>query len=284
MKIAETRADEVALSQYVALFAECFPAATHYTIEYLRWLYAANPAGTVVGFDAWDDDTLAAHYVCVPASVFVGGRIRRALLSLNTATRPAYQGKGLFTKLAAATYEGAKAKGFECVYGVANANSTPGFVRKLGFQLVTPLDAFVGLGALGIDDIHAVCARAAWRRDWGPDELKWRCASPANAVSLIEVRPGHYGAAAPTGRFGIQAWGEIPAPASSTADATRASPLAPRLFLGLTPGGDRRRLYARIPDRLRPSPLNLIFLDLATGVRDIDPRSIFFTFLDFDAY
>ena len=122
--------------QYVALFAEfASPTATHYTIGIPAWAAnAANPAGTVVGFDAWDDVTLAAHYVCVPARVLRwGDAFGRALLSLNTATRPAYQGKGLFTKLAAATYEGAeRPKGFECVYGVANANSTPGFHSQAG--------------------------------------------------------------------------------------------------------------------------------------------------------
>ena len=105
MNLTEARADESSIQKYIELFAACFPGASHYKAEYLRWLYRANPAGAVVGFDAWDGEILAAHYACVPARMLIGGRACRALLSLNTATHPSYQGKGLFTKLAAATYE-----------------------------------------------------------------------------------------------------------------------------------------------------------------------------------
>ena len=285
MNLTEARADESSIQKYIELFAACFPGASHYKAEYLRWLYRANPAGAVVGFDAWDGEILAAHYACVPARMLIGGRACRALLSLNTATHPSYQGKGLFTKLAAATYEHGKSNGFDCVYGVANANSTPGFVRKLGFQLVRPLEAQVGFGNLGIEDIGAVCAEAGFRRPWNLEELQWRRASPANRVRLTQLRSGHYGAAAATHRFGIQAWGEIPAPEGGPPADCRSAPLGPRLFLGLLPAGRRAKgLYGDIPQRLRPSPLNLIYLDLRLDVQTIDPERIYFTFLDFDAY
>lgn len=285
MNLTEARADDPSIQQYIALFAACFPGASHYTAEYLRWLYRANPAGAVVGFDAWDGNTLAAHYACVPARLLIGGRDCRALLSLNTATHPSYQGKGLFTKLAAATYEHGKASGFDCVYGVANANSTPGFVRKLSFQLVRPLEAQVGLGRLAIDDIGAVCAKAGFLRPWSPAELQWRRASPANRVRITRLNSGHYGAAASTHRYGIQAWGEILVPEGGPPLDCESAPLGPRLFLGLLPGGRRPgSLYRDIPQRLRPSPLNLIYLDLRLGVEKLDVDRIFFSFLDFDAY
>ena len=112
------------LSQYQALFASCFPDATHLDAQYLSWLYGDNPAGPVIGFDAWDGDVLAAHYVCVPAAAMLHGKPSRVLLSLNTATAPSHQGKGLFTKLANATYDRGAELGFDAVYGVANANSS----------------------------------------------------------------------------------------------------------------------------------------------------------------
>jgi GNAT superfamily N-acetyltransferase len=138
-----------------------------------RLAVRANPDGRAVGFDAWDGERLAAHYVCVPARARVDGRLVPVLLSLNTATHPRLPGQGLFTKLAAMTFEAAGEAGFDGVYGVANANSTPGFIRKLGFQLVRPLDARSGWADLR----HGRPGPAAlsFERSWSPR----RCAGAA---------------------------------------------------------------------------------------------------------
>ena len=131
----------------------------------------------MVGYNAWEAGRLAAHYACVPAHVHALGAPRRALLSLNTATHPEFQGRGLFTKLADHTYAAAAASGFELVYGAANASSTPGFVRKLGFQLVAPLDSRIGAGRLGRIDWPRAQAQAAFARSWSEPELAWRMAN-----------------------------------------------------------------------------------------------------------
>lgn len=75
------------LKQYSALFKVCFPTATNLDELYLTWLYAKNPAGAVVGMDAWDGDRLVAHYVCVPGMASLHGERIRVLLSLNTSNR-----------------------------------------------------------------------------------------------------------------------------------------------------------------------------------------------------
>lgn len=64
------------------------------------------------------------HCVCVPETFILIEKTERTLLSLNTATYPKYQGKGLFTKLAEKTYEASVQQGFHSIHGVANANST----------------------------------------------------------------------------------------------------------------------------------------------------------------
>ena len=54
---------------------------------------------------------------------------------------------------------------------------------------------------------------------------------------------------------------------------------------GLTPkGAARRGLAIRIPDRLRPSPLRLIWLNHQIPGDQLDPQRILFSFLDFDAF
>lgn len=284
MELTPSRFEDGELRSYAALFAACFPGARHLDETYLRWLYRENPAGTVVGFDAWEDGRLAAHYVCVPASVRLGGTPRRALLSLNTATHPDFQGKGLFTRLAEATYARGAEAGYDVVYGVANANSTPGFVRKLGFHLVTPLDSWIGVGRLRGIDWTAV-EEADFAREWPAPELGWRLRNPASPVRSLGLPHGSTGFLAATGKPGISAWAELPG--DRAPEARGRDRLGARVFLGRLPGrAGTRGAYMKIPDRLRPSPLNLIVRGLSenrAGVA-LDPARLFFTFLDFDAF
>jgi len=284
LSFAPVRGDDAALAQYVALFAACFPGTGKFTLDYLRWLYADNPDGVVVGYDAWDGARLAAHYVCVPGMATVGGETVRVLLSLNTATHPDYQGKGLFTRLAALTYDSGREQGYDAVYGVANSNSTPGFIRKLGFQLVRPLEARVGVGGVGTPP-HGQGAAVSFERTRSPAALAWRCANPDNPVRMRRRGAAWQFEAAALGL--ARAYGELALPDGAGWRATDV-PLGwtpARLYLGLVPDGERAFLcYPPIPERVRPSPLNLIYRSLSGRVERLDPAAIRFSFLDFDAY
>lgn len=283
MRFLPIEFDRKTLTEYSQLFCECFPgASSRFTPDYLEWLYLANPDGRAVGFDAREGDTLAAHYVCVPARARIDGQPVLLLLSLNTATRPQFQGKGLFTKLAQLTYEAGAAAGFAGVYGVANANSTPGFVRKLGFQLVRPLEAMVGMGGLGLAQ-PAVPRDLSFERVWSEDALRWRCASPINPIRC-KTGKAVWQFFAP-GLPMVSAYAEL-APQPGWQPVASGAPLSPlRLYLGLVPDAMRGfASYADIPARLRPSPLNLIYRPLTAAPAQLDPAAIHFTFLDFDAY
>jgi len=284
LTFAPLRYDAAALTQYGALFAACFPDASKFTPDYLRWLYADNPDGVAAGFDAWDGERLAAHYVCVPGMARIGGQDVRVLMSLNTATHPDYQGKGLFTKLAALTYDSAREQGYDAVYGVANANSTPGFLRKLGFQLVRPLEARFGWGGVGTPPPGQGAAPSFERRR-SPAALAWRCANPGNPVRLRRHGALWQADAAALGL--ARAYAELALPAGEPWQASDAGGgWAPaRLYLGLVPDAERRFTgYPAIPQRLRPSPLNLIYRSLSGRVPQLDAAAIRFSFLDFDAY
>jgi GNAT superfamily N-acetyltransferase len=284
MRFAPVQHDPATLSRYGALFAACFPGVDKFTPAYLDWLYLANPDGAAVGYDAWDGERLAAHYVCVPARAWVEGQEVLVLLSLNTATHPDYQGKGLFTKLAAMTYEAGAAAGFDGVYGVANANSTPGFIRKLGFQLVRPLEARIGLGALR----HGARPRSqelSFERSWSEAALAWRCANPHNPVAR-RARGGRLQCYAPAKGNLLPAYAELDrAGAAPPASAPAPALSLLRLFIGLAPDASSNYAnYASIPLRLRPSPLNLIYRSFTPRVAGLDASRIQFSFLDFDAY
>lgn len=282
MRFAPLQLDPATLARYGELFAACFPGSAKFTTAYLDWLYRANPDGAALGFDAWDGAQLAAHYACVPARAFVEGREARVLLSLNTATHPGHQGKGLFTRLAALAYEEGAAQGCDGVYGVANANSTPGFVRKLGFQLVRPLEARIGIGPLQHRP-PAPAAELSFARSWSDAALAWRCANPANPV-WRRTGGGRWQFHAAAFGHRLPAYAELPA--AATVQDRGAPPLSPlRLFIGLAPDRSSRYWnYASIPRRLRPSPLNLIYRAFTPRVAALDPARIQFSFLDFDAY
>lgn len=283
ISFSPVRVDAASLVRYEALFTACFSKQEKFSPTSLAWLYADNPDGSVVGFDAYDGDVLAAHYVCIPASIRLNGKVEKTLLSLNTATHPAYQGKGMFTKLAEMTYRAGADLGYGSVYGVANANSTPGFIRKLGFQLVQPLHAKIGCGSLGVDKVVAA-RQAQFERVWSAESLAWRCANPTNSIHGRQT--SQHGLALHADAFGklVPAYAELPLLSGFQADAPAFfSPL--RLFLGLVPhGAGGLARYAEIPQRMRPSPLNLIFRSLTATPVKLEAGHIAFSFLDFDAY
>ncbi|MGH6963326.1 MAG: hypothetical protein ACREE0_02475, partial [Phenylobacterium sp.] len=59
----------------------------------------------------------------------------------------------------------------------------------------------------------------------------------------------------------------------------------PAVVLGLTPDGTAsRRLAMTVPERLRPSPLRLIYINHRKTDDRLDPKRVLFSFLDFDAF
>lgn len=284
MRFEPARYDRATLAQYVRLFESVFPQSARFSVAYLEWLYQANPDGLAIGFDAWEGETLAAHYACIPCSVEFEGQMIRAMLSLNTATHPLHQGQGLFTQLALLAYEAAAAQGIQAVYGVANANSTPGFVRKLGFELVRPLHAKLGFGALHID-WHQMGLRTQLQRHWSASSLSWRMANPRNPVRAKTCSTHVQFFAAAKGWL-LPAYAELAQLSQVQGPSSFVlHEWAPRLYLGLLPQGVCSfSSFADVPQILRPSPLNFIFRSLTDVPRTVDPDSLHISFLDFDAY
>ena len=257
-----------------------FPDAEHFTDEAVCWQYRDNPDGRVVGFNAWLDAVLAAHYVTIPLVARVHGVEERGLLSLNTATHPVHQGKGLFTKLANATYAHAKEQGFGFVVGVANASSTHGFIKKLGFQLVSPLRAMVGVGPLPYRDQQAM---VEYERVWSDAAVRWRLAHPSYSYSL--KRSGEQRMLlSERSQFGARyVLGSFPSDRFDGCAPEETGSVRMKAWIGLDPsmrwGGS---LYMNVPMRFRPSPLNLIFKDLSGKARSLNPDRVRFQAMDFD--
>lgn len=265
------------LQAYGALLSAVFEPGPKFTPQAIAWRYRDNPAGAVVGTDAWSGEILAAHYVTCPTLATVEGQALRGLLSLNTATHRDFQGRGLFTRLAEATYAAGAEAGFDFVVGVANANSTPGFIRKLGFQLVAPLAA----GALLAPPRRLAERPVQYAALWTPELLAWRLANPA----------ARYGVARRGGLTRITAATHLPfvrcaAYLPGVEAASAAGGLGADMFIGLEPRMDlSRRGFVALPRRFRPSPLNLIYRPLsARAPAALRSDDVALSFLDFDPY
>lgn len=272
--------DDATIAKMTDLLRTTFPGSDHFTAEVLRWQYNDNPDGRAVGFNAWQGEELAGHYVTIPMKAMVNGSMEKGLLSLNTATHPDHQGKGLFTKLAKATYVRAAEEEYGFVIGVANANSTHGFTKKLGFELVSPLRAMIGIGALPLGERTA---DVQFAHAWDSASTAWRLQHPAYRYSLKKTH-GHGLILSERSQYGaryVLGVRDLPLPEGSISLENRA--VHRKIWIGLDPamrwGG---AAYVNIPMRFRPSPLNLIFKDLTGQGRVLDPVRIRFDAMDFD--
>jgi GNAT superfamily N-acetyltransferase len=294
---------ELALTE--ALLADVFPGTRVSDPAYLKWLYADGPDGEAIAANLDDDAGRAGHYVVIPCTLRERGRDVAAALSLNTAVHERARGGGVFTRLAQAAYADAAARGVEAVVGVANANSTPGFTRRLEFALLGPLPAQVLVptpGRPGVkiagglpDDARlgplldaAADAGEATAR-WRPETLRWRLAAPRAEYAVhdggdwIAVTTVDRSSRVPVAVI-LAVLASRPLSGAESSALVRRACRRHRAPLALHVGhNDRLALRGLpLPQRLRPSPLNLIFRRLAGD--GAPPAFARFELLDFDAY
>ncbi len=123
------------------LFNACFGRnSTARSMASLEWQYFENPTGRLfVDVALAGDDRIAAIYASLPAFVRVRGERRLALQSLDTLTDADHRGKGLFVKLANATFASATSSGAVFIYGFPNGNSAHGFFKRLQWERLDPV-------------------------------------------------------------------------------------------------------------------------------------------------
>jgi len=127
---------------------------------------------------------------------------------------------------------------------------------------------------------------AAWLlRLKGYTILARRFAVSGGEIDLVARRGGVIGVYARTHLPLVQCAAFLPDAGQALGERAGA-PRAATLFLGLEPRLDLpSHGFWPIPDRFRPSPLNLIWRPLADTVpRELDPRAVALNFLDFDPY
>jgi predicted N-acetyltransferase YhbS len=270
------------LDRTVELMGLGFPGAHKFSRAFLQWQYYDNPAGAPLGCNIDDGERLIGHLMGIPLNMRLHGASAVVTLIMNVATHPDYRGRGLFLELVRRVAQMSAERGHAGVVGVANQQTERAYRTKLGFQNVAGLDAHVELLAQRID-MTAALAAADFAHRWTDETLAWRLSNPANPLRIAGATADSLIVEGASTMPLIRARALIPREGLSF--TSRGGVAGPAVVLGLTPKGTARRALAvSVPERLRPSPLRMIWLNHKVPGDQLDPDRILFSFLDFDPF
>jgi GNAT superfamily N-acetyltransferase len=265
------------LAAVSALLRRVFPRSRHLTPTYLDWLYAGNPDGEALGFNAFFDGRLVGHCAGLPLVATIDGTPRRGIILVNAAVDRDHRRRNITRRTTDPMFSQAAGAGFHFAISTGNRYSTLPLLTR--FTMIGQLEARIGFGAPAR---RRTSILPSFERQWSGPALRWRLANPAVRYSVRRSH-GCVCAVAPAGVPGLGAT-LVDALQGEVAESGPAAPLL-RVWLGLDPAVEwRRSAFVPIPARLRPSPLNLLFKDLTGGAFQPDPQRVLFRAIDFDAY
>ena len=264
------------------LLGKNFDSHNFFSEEYLSWLYFQNPLGKVLGYNAWNDRNIVAHYATIPIRILRNGITEKSLLSLNSVTDSNFRKQGLFHELAKKTYDRAIKDGYSSVIGVANKASTSNFLNTLGFDLICPLEVSIGFGNLNFNS-RKLKRLSIFRRDWSSKEIIWRKNNPNKEVFIFK-RDTMSSISSRINKLFVS-YAETPFfdKLHDNTFADRLDFLKLRVFVGKIPNYSRNfNLYLKLPHSLKPAPFNMIYKSLGNLQKPPDEENVFFNFFDFD--
>lgn len=305
------------LADSARLLFDVFHAPQFRDSRYLDWYYRQNPLGPAIETEYADEQGLLGHMAGIPHIYHSRSGELPAMFPLDIAVHERARGQGVMAKMTAACYaETERRWGSALLTGMPNENSTHYYTTKGGFRLVTPMPVKICpsvwpelrrvetrritatyLAGSEFEALYAtldVEPQDGWCEKYTLPVLRWRLSRPDTdyrihaseevvivtssdrrhgipfTVVLKTFRRRNAASARPSANGVIAA-----------ACRERRTPLA--VYSGFS---GRTRVYgAPLPERLKPSPLNLVvscrplgFLDLAR----VEYSS--YEFLEFDAY
>ncbi|MEN2283860.1 GNAT family N-acetyltransferase [Algoriphagus sp. SE2] len=108
-------------------------ALTPKSIDLWKWKHLNNPFGPSPILIAVEKTRIIGVRVFLRWEFLVNGNVVKACRAVDTAIDPAYQGKGIFSKLTLSLIDKIKKEGIDFIYNSPNNDSMPGYV-KMGWQ------------------------------------------------------------------------------------------------------------------------------------------------------
>lgn len=229
--------------------------------DWWSWKHVDNPFGRSLVLGAFEDEQLIGLRAFMRwRLVDAQGRRWACARAVDTATHPAHQGKGIFSKLTLEGLEYLRADGTDIVFNTPNGKSGPGY-RKMGWVAVAPLSA--GIRPNGLAGTLRLARRAAgkpiqelslppaadwsvfdhgdwsglaeaWKAsdlgtDWNPETLAWRLSTcPVASYHPVIVKDKLLGAVRVHSRKGLREGVLSLAPGLHLSQALRAMPVSVR--------------------------------------------------------
>ena len=229
---------------------------------------------------------LAAHYVVLPIRAAVGGQPVAAALSLNTATHPDYQRRGLFVRLAEATYEMARGAGRPPRRRRRQRQQHARIRQQARLPARRPLWTRCSLGMPAVAPGGRPAGRR-WRREWTESDLAGACETPRSRYRVQGRRARRRaradrgardpGRAAARGR-------PVAGPARRRRACDRSRSIAPRLWIGLSRAGAPPCACASTSRALSQVAAEPHLPAACSSRRTLDRATVEFQAIDFDAY
>jgi hypothetical protein len=270
--VKKIEVDDESLLEIFRFLKETFPKSKMFSSDFVKWQYAQNPLGAMVGFNAWDNGRIISHFAGLPLEMNLFGKIRKGLLCINVSTNIHYRGKKLFTIVGEKTVQYAADNGFEFMIAVPNANSTHTFLKYFGFYLIARLSAKAGFGQNIYPDKNFNCYKC-----WDEKQWAWRLNNPSSRYfyrkkGIIST---------PIAGF-AQTLSKASLPENLTSRVSQNRGFYPlNLYVGL--GADTAKgLYFKIPSFVKQPPFNLVFKDLTGEIPVIKKEDIFLQLIDLD--
>jgi len=264
--------DEESLLEITRFLNATFPKNKKFSIDFVRWQYAQNPLGHMLGFNAWDNGKIVSHFAGLRINIHMFGKIRKGLLCINVGTLDEYRGKKLFSIVGERTTLYAIENGFDFLIAVPNANSTHAFLKYFGYYLVSPLTVKVGFGKNIFKDKNFNCYKC-----WDDGQWLWRLSNPTNKYSFDAK-----GILSTPISFFAKTLAKTSLPENFTGKFSKSLSLRPlNLYVGL--GADTSKgLYFNIPSFIKRPPFNLVFKDLTGEIPVIKKEDFFLQLIDLD--
>ena len=281
MTISYLNSSTEKIEEYYNLYKRCFknfPLTKN--SSYLDWLYKDNPIGNFIGIDAVENENLIGQVGGIPQEFNFNGEKIKILQSINVCVDSNYRGKNLFSEMANRLEIYAKGQGFSFIIAIANEPASYVWKKSINMNLLSPLDALIGFGNLDLNEYKSQSNH--FFQIWNKKNLNWRANNPHNKINMCN-KGNKIQLTSSSINSLVKIFTFVDNNDYQLSFNKNEFNFFPKLFLGLVPN-IKRKFFIKIPNFLKPSPLNFMYKDITGSQNKIEKNYIFLSYIDFDAY